>query len=87
MTDDQCFSLEPSARSPLASSSFCWCAGFGTTRRGLNYIMVLILIAMLTLLSVTLAVGAQQLAKYKAVVTGIMAIEELAALTICLPPT
>ena len=35
-----------------------------------------------TVLSVTLAVGAQQLAKYKAIVTRITAIEELAAVTI-----
>lgn len=39
-------------------------------------------IAMPTVLSVTLAVGAQQLAKYKAIVTRITAIEELAGVTI-----
>jgi len=35
-----------------------------------------------TVLSVTLAVGAQQLTKYKAIVTRITAIEELAAITV-----
>ena len=39
-------------------------------------------IAMPTVLSVTLAVGAQQLAKHKAIVTRITAIEELAGVTI-----
>ncbi|OAV91608.1 H+-transporting ATPase [Puccinia triticina 1-1 BBBD Race 1] len=51
-------------------------------RRGLDNILVLLIggipIAMPTVLSVTLAVGAQQLAKYKAIVTRITAIEELA---------
>ncbi|KAJ3489254.1 hypothetical protein NLI96_g2241 [Meripilus lineatus] len=55
-------------------------------RRGLDNILVLLIggipIAMPTVLSVTLAVGAQQLAKYKAIVTRITAIEELAAVTI-----
>ncbi|KJA25589.1 hypothetical protein HYPSUDRAFT_64762 [Hypholoma sublateritium FD-334 SS-4] len=55
-------------------------------RRGLNNILVLLIggipIAMPTVLSVTLAVGAQQLAKYKAIVTRITAIEELAGVTI-----
>ncbi|KAI8451143.1 hypothetical protein BY996DRAFT_7322332, partial [Phakopsora pachyrhizi] len=37
---------------------------------------------MTTILSVTLAVGAQQFAKYKAIVTRITAIEELAGVTI-----
>lgn len=57
-----------------------------TYRRGLNNILVLLIggipIAMPTVLSVTLAVGAQQLAKYKAIVTRITAIEELAGVTI-----
>ncbi|KAJ7194595.1 plasma membrane H+-transporting ATPase [Mycena pura] len=55
-------------------------------RRGLDNILVLLIggipIAMPTVLSVTLAVGAQQLAKHKAIVTRITAIEELAAVTI-----
>ncbi|GAA5982060.1 hypothetical protein JCM11641_004312 [Rhodosporidiobolus odoratus] len=55
-------------------------------RRGLDNILVLLIggipIAMPTVLSVTLAVGAQQLAKYKAIVTRITAIEELAGVTI-----
>jgi len=55
-------------------------------RDGLDNILVLLIggipIAMPTVLSVTLAVGAQQLAKYKAIVTRITAIEELAAVTI-----
>jgi H+-transporting ATPase len=55
-------------------------------RRGLDDILVLLIggipIAMPTVLSVTLAVGAQQLAKYKAIVTRITAIEELAGVTI-----
>jgi len=62
-------------------------AGFHYTyRRGLNNILVLLIggipIAMPTVLSVTLAVGAQQLAKHKAIVTRITAIEELAGVTI-----
>ncbi|KAG0693733.1 hypothetical protein DFH29DRAFT_816042 [Suillus ampliporus] len=62
-------------------------AGFRYTyRRGLNNILVLLIggipIAMPTVLSVTLAVGAQQLAKHKAIVTRITAIEELAGVTI-----
>ncbi|KAL6299202.1 hypothetical protein BKA93DRAFT_742750 [Sparassis latifolia] len=66
---------------------FCLYAGFRFQyRRGLNNILVLLIggipIAMPTVLSVTLAVGAQQLAKYKAIVTRITAIEELAAVTI-----
>ncbi|KAI0760789.1 plasma-membrane proton-e [Fomes fomentarius] len=66
---------------------FCLYAGFRYTyRRGLDNILVLLIggipIAMPTVLSVTLAVGAQQLAKYKAIVTRITAIEELAAVTI-----
>lgn len=55
-------------------------------RRGLNNFLVLLIggipIAMPTVLSVTLAVGAQQLAKHKAIVTRITAIEELAGVTI-----
>ncbi|KAF8144431.1 hypothetical protein K438DRAFT_2029159 [Mycena galopus ATCC 62051] len=51
-------------------------------RRGLDNILVLhiggIPIAVLTVLSVTLGVAAQQLAKHKAIVTRITAIEELA---------
>ncbi|EJD40156.1 plasma membrane H+-transporting ATPase [Auricularia subglabra TFB-10046 SS5] len=62
-------------------------AGFGYRyRRGLDNILVLLIggipIAMPTVLSVTLAVGAQQLAKHKAIVTRITAIEELAGVTI-----
>jgi H+-transporting ATPase len=55
-------------------------------RDGLDNILVLLIggipIAMPTVLSVTLAVGAQQLAKHKAIVTRITAIEELAGVTI-----
>ncbi|KAF9478977.1 plasma membrane ATPase [Pholiota conissans] len=66
---------------------FCLYAGFRYSyRRGLDNILVLLIggipIAMPTVLSVTLAVGAQQLAKYKAIVTRITAIEELAGVTI-----
>ncbi|KAF8182143.1 hypothetical protein K438DRAFT_1975682 [Mycena galopus ATCC 62051] len=62
-------------------------AGFHYSyRRGLDNILVLLIggipIAMPTVLSVTLAVGAQQLAKHKAIVTRITAIEELAGVTI-----
>ncbi|KAF9495095.1 ATPase [Pleurotus eryngii] len=62
-------------------------AGFRFTyRRGLDNLLVLLIggipIAMPTVLSVTLAVGAQQLAKHKAIVTRITAIEELAGVTI-----
>ncbi|KAG7088689.1 hypothetical protein E1B28_012660 [Marasmius oreades] len=57
-----------------------------TYRRGLDNILVILIggipIAMPTVLSVTLAVGAQQLAKHKAIVTRITAIEELAGVTI-----
>lgn len=57
-----------------------------TYREGLDNILVLLIggipIAMPTVLSVTLAVGAQQLAKHKAIVTRITAIEELAGVTI-----
>ncbi|KAJ7246193.1 hypothetical protein C8J57DRAFT_1523707 [Mycena rebaudengoi] len=55
-------------------------------RQGLDNILVLLIggipIAMPTVLTVTLAVGAQQLAKHKAIVTRIAAIEELAGVTI-----
>ena len=56
-------------------------------RRGLNNILVLLIrgipIAIPTVLSsITLAVGAQRLAKHKAIVTRITAIEELAGVTI-----
>jgi len=55
-------------------------------RDGLDNILVLLIggipIAMPTVLSVTMAVGAQQLAKHKAIVTRITAIEELAGVTI-----
>ncbi|KAI0042080.1 plasma-membrane proton-e [Auriscalpium vulgare] len=62
-------------------------AGFRWSyRSGLDNILVLLIggipIAMPTVLSVTLAVGAQQLAKHKAIVTRITAIEELAGVTI-----
>ncbi|EIM89254.1 plasma-membrane proton-e [Stereum hirsutum FP-91666 SS1] len=62
-------------------------AGFRFSyREGLDNILVLLIggipIAMPTVLSVTLAVGAQQLAKHKAIVTRITAIEELAGVTI-----
>ncbi len=57
-----------------------------TYRDGLDNILVLLIggipIAMPTVLSVTLAVGAQQLAKHKAIVARITAIEELAGVTI-----
>ncbi|EPT03154.1 hypothetical protein FOMPIDRAFT_1022507 [Fomitopsis schrenkii] len=71
----------------VVAEIFCLYAGFRFHyRRGLNNILVLLIggipIAMPTVLSVTLAVGAQQLAKYKAIVTRITAIEELAAVTI-----
>ena len=55
-------------------------------RRGLDCILVLLIggipIAMPTVLSVTLAVGVQQLAKHKVIVTRVTAIEELAGVTI-----
>ncbi|CAF0990420.1 unnamed protein product [Rotaria sordida] len=55
-------------------------------RRGINNILVLLIgglpIAMPTVLSVTLAIGAKQLSKHKAIVTRITAIEELAGVTI-----
>ncbi|CAF0837188.1 unnamed protein product [Didymodactylos carnosus] len=55
-------------------------------RRGINNILVLLIggipIAMPTVLSVTLAIGAKQLSEHKAIVTHIQAIEELAAVSI-----
>ena len=66
---------------------FCLYAGFRYSYgRGLDSILVFLIggipIAMPTVKSVTLAVGAQQLAKYKAMVIHITAIEELAPITI-----
>ncbi|KAJ7265427.1 hypothetical protein B0H12DRAFT_197995 [Mycena haematopus] len=71
----------------LLAEIFVLYAGFRYSyRRGLDNILVLLIggipIAMPTVLSVTLAVGAQQLAKHKAIVTRITAIEELAGVTI-----
>ena len=71
----------------LIAEIFCLYAGFRYRyRRGLDNLLVLLIggipIAMPTVLSVTLAVGAQQLAKHKAIVTRITAIEELAGVTI-----
>ncbi|CAO3634728.1 unnamed protein product [Mucor hiemalis] len=55
-------------------------------RTGIENILVLLVggipIAMPTVLSVTLAIGAKQLAEHKAIVTRITAIEEMAAVTI-----
>lgn len=55
-------------------------------RRGIDNMLVLLIggipIAMPTVLSVTLAIGAKQLAEHKAIVTRITAIEEMAAVTI-----
>ncbi|EIE87190.1 hypothetical protein G6F46_002924 [Rhizopus delemar] len=55
-------------------------------RRGIDNILVLLIggipIAMPTVLSVTLAIGAKQLAEHMAIVTRITAIEEMAAVTI-----
>ncbi|CAF1420991.1 unnamed protein product [Rotaria magnacalcarata] len=55
-------------------------------RRGINNLLVLLIggipIAMPTVLSVTLAIGAKQLSQHKAIVTHVTAIEELAAVTI-----
>ena len=68
----------------IIAEIFCLYAGFRYHyRRGINDILVLLIggipIAMPTVLSVTLAVGAQQLAKYKTIITRITAIEELPA--------
>ncbi|CAF1134558.1 unnamed protein product [Didymodactylos carnosus] len=62
-------------------------AGFRYSyRRGINNLLVLLIggipIAMPTVLSVTLAIGAKQLSEKKAIVTHVTAIEELAAVTI-----
>ncbi|CAO3615682.1 unnamed protein product [Cunninghamella blakesleeana] len=62
-------------------------AAFGYAyRRGIDNVLVLLIggipIAMPTVLSVTLAIGAKQLAEHKAIVTRITAIEEMAAVTI-----
>jgi H+-transporting ATPase len=55
-------------------------------RTGIDNILVLLIggipIAMPTVLSVTLAIGAKQLAEHKAIVTRITAFEEMAAVTI-----
>ncbi|KAH9960763.1 plasma-membrane proton-e [Lactifluus volemus] len=71
----------------VVAEIFVLYAGFRWSyRSGLDNILVLLIggipIAMPTVLSVTLAVGAQQLASYKAIVTRITAIEELASVTI-----
>jgi P-type E1-E2 ATPase len=68
-------------------SLFLFSAGFRYNyRRGINNLLVLLIggipIAMPTVLSVTLAIGAKQLSEHKAIVTHIPAIEELAAVTI-----
>jgi H+-transporting ATPase len=62
-------------------------AGFRYSyRRGINNLLVLLIggipIAMPTVLSVTLAIGAKELSQHKAIVTHVTAIEELAAVTI-----
>ena len=67
--------------------SFHFSAGFRYDyRRGINNLLVLLIggipIAMPTVLSVTLAIGAKQLSQHKAIVTHVTAIEELAAVTI-----
>ncbi|GBE82414.1 plasma-membrane proton-e [Sparassis crispa] len=71
----------------LLAEIFCLYAGFSFQYCcGLNNILVLLIgeipIAMPMVLSVTLAVSAQQLAKYKAIIICITAIEELATVTI-----
>ncbi|EDR02588.1 plasma membrane H+-transporting ATPase [Laccaria bicolor S238N-H82] len=71
----------------IIAEIFVLYAGFRYRYRdGLDNILVLLIsgipIAMPTVLSVTLAVSAQQLAKYKAIVTCITTIEELAGVTI-----
>ncbi|GBE85856.1 plasma-membrane proton-e [Sparassis crispa] len=71
----------------LLTEIFCLYAGFSFQYHcGLNNILVLLIggiaIAMPTVLSVTLAVSAQQLAKYKAIIICITVIEELATVTI-----
>ncbi|KAI8320191.1 plasma-membrane proton-e, partial [Martensiomyces pterosporus] len=71
----------------LIAEIFVMYAGFRYRyRRGMNNLLVLLIggipIAMPTVLSVTLAIGAKQLAEHKAIVTRISAIEELAGVTI-----
>jgi P-type E1-E2 ATPase len=71
----------------LTFSLLFYSAGFRYGyRRGINNLLVLLIggipIAMPTVLSVTLAIGAKQLSEHKAIVTHIPAIEELAAVTI-----
>ncbi|KAJ1943781.1 hypothetical protein GGF37_002493 [Kickxella alabastrina] len=71
----------------LVAEIFVMYAGFRFRyRRGMNNLLVLLIggipIAMPTVLSVTLAIGAKQLAEHKAIVTRISAIEELAGVTI-----
>ena len=80
-------SIKPNS-SLACSLSFPICsAGFRYAyRRGINNLLVLLIggipIAMPTVLSVTLAIGAKQLSEHKAIVTHVTAIEELAAVTI-----
>ncbi|CAF4619196.1 unnamed protein product [Rotaria sp. Silwood1] len=71
----------------VVAEIFVMYAGFRYNyRRGINNLLVLLIggipIAMPTVLSVTLAIGAKQLSEHKAIVTHITAIEELAAVTI-----
>ncbi|CAF1066729.1 unnamed protein product [Adineta ricciae] len=71
----------------IIAEIFVMYAGFRYSyRRGINNILVLLIggipIAMPTVLSVTLAIGARQLSEHKAIVTHVTAIEELAAVTI-----
>ncbi|KAJ2160988.1 hypothetical protein GGF46_001847 [Coemansia sp. RSA 552] len=71
----------------LVAEIFVQWAGFRFRyRRGINNLLVLLIggipIAMPTVLSVTLAIGAKELAEHKAIVTRISAIEELAGVTI-----
>jgi H+-transporting ATPase len=71
----------------VSSVLFLFSAGFRYNyRRGINNLLVLLIggipIAMPTVLSVTLAIGAKELSEHKAIVTHITAIEELAAVTI-----
>ncbi|KAJ1654732.1 hypothetical protein IWQ61_005389 [Dispira simplex] len=71
----------------LVAEIFVMYPGFRYSyRRGIDNLLVLLIggipIAMPTVLSVTLAMGAKQLAEHKAIVTRITAIEELAGVTI-----
>ncbi|KAJ1994300.1 hypothetical protein H4R33_000337 [Dimargaris cristalligena] len=71
----------------LVAEIFVMYPGFRFSyRRGIDNLLVLLIggipIAMPTVLSVTLAMGAKQLAEHKAIVTRITAIEELAGVTI-----